>query len=287
MRLFVLKDSTDSDGAVLAVLCYYEGADEFYIDMPQGADPWTVPFVLSSFASRGRWSVGPEWSWRWVESRLVPRSRQNLGEILRVNKLADYDALRLIQMTEGRNSQDDCYLEAVRLDDCPQWFLEREQERVVEAIPLERRRLLVAFRSGGTRVYDTEDFLALDNTPGDALARVVADDAAFEHVAVAPGGRGVRWGHAIEVPDADLASAGTPLPLSWSDLARIAPTLLLDASEAAEALGCTRQNLHALAKRGSLRSVKSSGKITLYLRADVQSRASGAETPTHYTHISL
>ena len=32
------------------------------------------------------------------------------------------------------------------------------------------------------------------------------------------------------------------------DLKRIAPALLVDASEAADTLGCTRQNLHALAK---------------------------------------
>ena len=283
MKLFALKDSTDPDGAILAVLCYYEGADEYYIDMPQRTDPWTVPFVLSSFASRRRWSVGPEWSRRWIESRLVPRSRQNLGEVLRVNGLQDYDTLRLLEMTQGRNSQDDCYLVPVRLADCPRWFVDRERARIVEAVPLAERRLLVAFRSGSTRLYNAKDILELD----DALKRVIDDESTFARVRVAAGGRGIRWGRTVEIDDVTLAAVGTPLPLSWDDLTRIAPTLLVDAAEAAEMLCCTRQNLHALAKRGSLPIVKSGGKATLFLRADVQSRASGLEGLTNYALTSL
>lgn len=288
LRLFALKDSSDPEGSLLAVLCYYEAYDECYIDMPPYTDPWTVPFVLSSFASRGIWSVSPEWSKRWVESRLVPRSRQNLGEVLRVNGLDDYDALRLLELTEGRNSQDDCYLEPLRFSDCPEWFQEQERRRVVDAVSLEGRRLLVAFRTGDVRLYSADEVLSLN----DAFAAVIADDETFDRVEVAPGGRGVRWGHVASLSDNVLVAGGTLLPITWDDMKRIVPALLMDATEAAEALGCTRQNLHALAKRGSLPIAKSSGKATLFLRADIQSRVSGFPVSgtvalTHYAVTKL
>lgn len=273
MKLFALRDGTDPDDFILAVLCYYEYADEYYIDMPQGVDPWTVPFVLSSFASRGCWSIDARWSKRWVESRLVPRSRQNIGEVLRVNGLEGYETVRLLEMTEGRNSQDDCYLQPVTLSQCPSWYQERERHRVVEVVALGGMRLLVAFRTGEARYYSADDIRALDSS----TARILADEDAFCRVETAPGGRGIRWGHAIGIGDDKLAAAGAPLPLSWDDLMRIAPALLVDAAEAAEALGCTRQNLHALAKRGSLAIAKTSGKATLFYKADVQARMAGAD----------
>ena len=161
MRLFALKDATDRDQSVLAVLCHYEATGEYFIDMPPDADPWAVPLVLSSFAARGQWAIGASWSKRWVESRLVPQSRQNLGEVLRENGLDSYDTLRLLEMTDGRNSQDDCYLVPLRLPDCPDWYHERESARVVEAVALQGRRLLVAFRTGEVRLYEGEELAAL------------------------------------------------------------------------------------------------------------------------------
>ena len=268
MKRFALKDGTDRDFSILAILSYFETEDEYYIDMPANTDPWTVPFVLSSFASRKQWNVDAAWSKRWVESRLVPPSRQNLGEVLRENNLTSYDTVRLLEMTEGRNSQDDCYLEPLPPDSLPKWFLEREAGRVVEALPLRGPRLLVAFRTGEARLYDSEELAALDAR----IPRIAADERAFSRVAVAAGGRGVRWGETIRLGDGQLNCAGNSLPLSWEDLAGMAPALLVDAAEAADMLGCTRQNLHALAKRGRLNAAKTSGKATLFLRAEVRAR---------------
>ena len=231
-----------------------------------------LPLVLSSFAARGQWAIGAGWSKRWVESRLVPQSRQNLGEVLRENGLDSYDTLRLLEMTDGRNSQDDCFLTPLRLADCPEWYRERESARVVEAVALQGRRLLVAFRTDEVRLYESEELAMLD----DGFSRIAESEAVFERVEVATGGRGVRWGSVVVIDDDRLRHAGTSLPLSWNDLSSIAPSLLVDSSEAANMLGCTRQNLHALAKRGSLPVAKSSGKATLFLRADIRARrASG------------
>lgn len=271
MRLFALRDSNDADSGVLAVLACYESAGEFYIDMPPGADPWGVPLVLSSFAARGKWEIGPEWAGRWVASRLVPRSRQNLGEVLRDSGLDRYDELRLLELTEGRSSQDDCYLEPLGPADVPAWFAEREQGRVADAVPLAGFRLLVAFRSGQAVVCEGRGLEQFE--PG--ISPVLGDESTFARAVASAGGRGVRWGTVVRVGAEALRATGRPCGLAWGDLARIAPALLVDASGAAAELGCTRQNVNALVKRGVLSPVLSTGKATLFLRADIRARRDG------------
>ena len=268
MKLFALKDSTDPEGLTLAVLSCYETDPTYFIDMPEHTDPWTVPFILSSFARRGEWEIGADWSRAWVESRLVPQSRQNLGEVLRENGLGHYDTLKLLEMTEGRNSQDDCYLTPLHPDDAPTWFAERESTRVVEVVALEGMRLLVALRTGEVRLIDK----AALATRQDSLARVLSDESAFAKAEPTPGGRGVRWGSTITISSNTLAKLGQPIPLTWDDLAHLAPALLIDARETAQVLDCTRQNVNALVKRGALHPVKTGDKATLFLRADVLAR---------------
>ena len=287
MRLFALKDSADRNAETLAVLACYTAERTYYIDMPQGTDPWTVPFILSSFAARGQWTVGPKWAGRWVESRIVPQSRQNLGEILRENGLDRYDTLRFLEMTGGRNSQDDCYLEPLPVAEAPAWFLERESARVVEVVALEDFRLAVAFRTGEVRLCSIDE---LEGTCAE-LTRVSTNEALFARVALQPGGRGICWGSNIAISDELLAKTGIPIPLTWDDLARIAPALLVDAAETAQALDCTRQNINALVKRKSLVPVKSSDKSTLFLRADVlarrDARTPGDASTAHYGAVNL
>lgn len=268
MKLFAMKDGSDVDQEILAVLCCYEETRTFYIDIPESADPWAEPLILSSFAKRNQWTIGPEWSARWVESRIVPQSRQNLGEVLKANGLAYYDELRLLELSEGRNSQDDCYLDPIKLDDAPAWFREREEGRVKEAIPLDGWRLFVAVRSGGTYLCDVKALIGGNL----AVKRVLQDEDVFGRIEVSPGGRGVSWGTSVEISDVQLRTAGQRLPLTWDDVTRIAPALLVNAHEAADMLECSRQNLNALTKRGSLTPAKASEKSTLFFRADVSQR---------------
>jgi len=48
MKIFAIK--SDSTGEkVLGYLLYYEKADRFYIELPDEADEWDTPLLLSSF----------------------------------------------------------------------------------------------------------------------------------------------------------------------------------------------------------------------------------------------
>ena len=52
MKIYAIKDETDSSQQTLAWLIYYENAKRFYIELPDDADPWETPLLLSSFLER-------------------------------------------------------------------------------------------------------------------------------------------------------------------------------------------------------------------------------------------
>ena len=51
MRIFAIKDDTLSRKSVLGYLIYYENAKAFYIELPDDADPWATPLLLSGNAA--------------------------------------------------------------------------------------------------------------------------------------------------------------------------------------------------------------------------------------------
>ena len=66
MRVFAIRDDSMPENPVLGYLIYYERARAFYIELPDNADIWETPLILSSFVSRGQHSVNAYWSRMWV-----------------------------------------------------------------------------------------------------------------------------------------------------------------------------------------------------------------------------
>ena len=52
MKLFAIRDESEKDKPILGYLVYYEKDKNFYIELPENADPWRIPLLLSSFAKR-------------------------------------------------------------------------------------------------------------------------------------------------------------------------------------------------------------------------------------------
>ena len=49
MKIFAIRDESANVQKDLAYLLYYELEKRFYIELPEGADPWEVPLLLNSF----------------------------------------------------------------------------------------------------------------------------------------------------------------------------------------------------------------------------------------------
>ena len=145
MKVFAVKDEADVSAKTLAWLIYYETEKRFYVELPDDADLWETPLLLSSFLKRGERTVNAYWSQLWVRQRIVPQDRQNLGQILRDNGLEAYDEFELLMLAEGRCAQDDYYLVPIRDNELPDYFAARFAKKVEDVVPLAEKRLLLFF----------------------------------------------------------------------------------------------------------------------------------------------
>lgn len=89
-----------------AFLTYNTETEEYSIRIAENATINDVPMMMEPFVEKGQLEMGPEWSRRWVEERVVPPGRQNLGEILRAHGLEEYNAFALLEASCGTSSQD-------------------------------------------------------------------------------------------------------------------------------------------------------------------------------------
>lgn len=265
MRVFALRDEANEAAGNLAYLECYEDSHACYFELPPGADCWDLPFILFEFAKRGVFTIDAQWSMIWVQSHIVPPERQNLGEILKVNGLDEYDELRLLELTEGRCAQDACYLVPVGCNELPGWYEERKATRLLDAYHLEAYRLVAAFCDGRIVVCD----MAEELNDRREFSLVLSDEKRFARMRLQPGGHGVMWGDALQVSCDELAGCGIDLPLSTGDVADLLNQVVYSTSEAAEILGCSRQNVVDLVRRGRLVPIKATGHVTLFLRSDI------------------
>ena len=97
----------------VAVLNYDEENKRYTIDVPENVTEKEAPFMIALFLQKGIRHVDSKWSLRWVQSRVIPSSRQNIGQILRVNRMRSYDEHELLVKNEGRSCQDEFHIEVL------------------------------------------------------------------------------------------------------------------------------------------------------------------------------
>lgn len=99
---------------VVAILNYDEMARTYTIDIPIGISSREAPFMLALFLKKVIRSLDQDASIRWVRSRIIPSSRQNIEEILEKNKMDSYDEHTLLLKSEGRSCQDEFYIKEIK-----------------------------------------------------------------------------------------------------------------------------------------------------------------------------
>lgn len=268
MRIFAIRDGSDRENKNLAYLFYYEREKYFYIELPDNADPWEVPLLLSSLLKKGNYTIDSYWSKRWVQQRVVPPDRQNIGQILRDNKLDVYDEYKLLMLAKGRCAQDDYYLVGIDEQEIPIEVQRRFHTKVTDIVPLENYFMLVFFADGATKKCDLKTYFK-SNEKFNVLLRM---PEYFSDAWILPGGYGISWDENLSVPDADLYKMGQDVPLALSDFCSFVQRRVVNVAETAEILNCSRQNIDDLTKRGRLHPIKATGKNTLYLKSEILKR---------------
>ena len=268
MRIFAIKDESLQRNLILGYLIYYELPKAFYIELPEDADVWETPLLLSSFVKRGQHSVSSYWSRLWVQQRIVPQDRQNIGQVLKENGLKVYDEFQLLMLTMGRCAQDDCYLEEIRASVLPALLSERWATKIEDVVPLQNARLLIFFRNGEVRISDIK---ALSSAHVECKPYISQADR-FNSVEVQPDGYGVMWSDRAMISDRELHAYSESVPLTLDDFIGFVRHRVVSASEACQLLDCSRQNIDDLMKRDKLHPIRKDTKYKLFLRNEVLQR---------------
>ena len=269
MKIFAIRDETDPSQKDLAYLLYYETPKRFYIELPENPDPWDTPLLLSSFAKDGVKSINSYWSRLWVQQRIVPSDRQNLGQILKDNKLETYDEYELLMLGMGRCAQDDYYLVLITENDLPKKVVKRFEKRIEDIVPLSDHALLVFFRDGMVRRIDLTDYFSSHRQ----FQVLLQHPELFRHVRIQTAGYGVQWDDSLVMSDHELYGMGKRIPLSIEEFKSFVAERVINASEAADILNCSRQYINELVKTGKLHPIKASEKNTLFLKSEILQRS--------------
>ncbi len=268
MKIFAIRDAADQSNKDLAYLLYYEIDKRFYIELPENADPWETPLLLASFAQKGERTVNSYWSRIWVQQRIIPSDRQNIGQILRDNGLKSYDEYALLMLASGRCEQDDYYLVPITEDTLPEQVIRRFNQKIEDVVLLQGNTLLVFFRDGMIRkIYLTA---YLEKHPRFSILAKRPDY--FARVQIQTGGYGIQWDENLAISYSLLYKMGTRVPLTAEDFKEFASERVINAAEAAEILNCSRQYINELVKTDKLHPIKATEKNTLFLKSEVLRR---------------
>ena len=268
MKTFAIRDKNDKSEKDLAYLLYYEKEKVFYIELPDAADPWETPLILSSFAKRNEKTINAYWSKMWVQQRIVPSDRQNLGQILKENGLDEYDEFQLLMLADGRCEQDDYYLVPLIGSSVEQAFKERYEYKVEDVVPLDNAGLMVFFRNGKVKKCDAKELFGDEPR----CFAIWNNYNLFCKVTVQTGGYGIAWGNICTISDEKLYKAGVDVPITLNDFRNFIKNRVVSTKEATELLDCSRQNIDDLVRRNKLHPVKIDAKNKLFLKTEVMRR---------------
>ena len=101
---------------------------------------------------------------------------------------------------------------------------------------------------------------------------VLSTEAIFRNVSVQTGGYGVCWGENAEITDEALYDDGEEVPLSLDDFRSFVSNRIINTTEAAELMDCSRQNINDLVSKGKLHPVKVDQKNRYFLKSEIQQR---------------
>ncbi len=251
-------------GLTIGYLFYYEKDCVYSVELDDSVREEDMPLFLSLFAERGQYTLSPEWSRRWVEARVIPRDRQNIGMILKNSGLKEYDAFRLLMLMEGRCSQDDCAVKPVRYEDVPQWVIDRRRRKLDLAVRISSWDMLLTYRDGSVFRTDLKSLSDTDRNIASALSKPSLDN----EYKVMPGGAGIEIAGTVVITAEELYGKGKRIPLTAGELKTIARAYIMDTKDVCDELNCSRQYVSQLTRDSSL-SVLKDGGTRIYARSDV------------------
>lgn len=101
MKSYAIYDEDLDRKTPIGYLFYYEKAKEFIIELCRDLDEWSAPLLFQGLVHRGIYTIPHEAARMWVEERVIPSGRQNIGSILKNHKMQSYNEMALLSLSKG------------------------------------------------------------------------------------------------------------------------------------------------------------------------------------------
>lgn len=265
MKILLLRNRQEIDYELGYVL-YFEKSKTFNIELLKDINPVKLPIVLDIFFYRNTFSINSYYSKLWIQDRVVPIDRQNIGSILKQAKLKEYDVYKLLMLNHGRCVNDE--FELIEVKQLPKELIDRFQYKVSDVIPLKNNKVMCFFENGKCKKIDVGELKKNDRL----YSRLLSHPDEFNEVSTLPGGYGIGFGDDLNIDNITLYENGKTIDLEYDDLINFVSYNTLDTTMACKKLDCTRQNIDDLVKRGKLSPIKESEKHKLFLLKDINAR---------------
>ena len=265
MKTLLLRNKNEINYKLGYVL-YFEKTKSFYIELNKDIDPVKLPIVLDLFFYRNIFSINSYFSKLWIQDRVVPIDRQNIGSILKEAKLKEYDLFKLLMLNNGRCTNDE--FELVEVNKLPNNILKRFEYKVSDVIPIKNNKVLCFFANGVCKKIDIGKLKKDDRL----FSRLLANPEEFNNVTTLPGGYGIGFQNNLNIEDYTLYEKGKTVDIEYEDFLSFVDHNIIDTHSACEILDCSRQNIDDLVKRNKLKPIKQGEKNKLFLLKDINNR---------------
>lgn len=262
MKLYeIVNESEKTDTE--ACLIHYEKADVFVAEIKESSSGDLLPLILASFIEKGIYTIDPVWSRRFVESRIIPHERQNLGAILKRYGLNVYDCGKLLELSKGRCAQDDCAI--LPLSKEPEWLIRRQASSLKDALVLHDTLVMMQFQNNEIHFADLQSLIDSDKR----FSFLAGRPSSFEDLKLIPGGHGICWNDSIYLMNKELSAFLIDYQPGSDDLYKFFDTTLLSTRDVCQKLNCSRQYVDSLLKRNKLQVARDLDSTRLFFRSDI------------------
>ena len=266
MKAYAIYDEDVEVKCPIGYLYYYDKCNEFIIELSSELDRWNTPLLFSSYVENNIYTIPKAASLLWVKERVIPSGRQNIGSILKNHKMKQYNEMKLLELSGGRCSQDNCYIKKVEYEDITLEIRKRSEDNVLECFTSGEHDVICLFEDDTVRRVDLTKLIEINGK----IAAVLKNEAVFLSVKVGVGGYSIVFNETIEIEKWILKKAGTKINISVKDFYHFTRENIVDTAKACEILGCSKQNLTYLINKGKLKPIKPNLKENLFFRGDVE-----------------
>ena len=273
MKAYEIVDSENEIG--IGVLLYYEKENTFLIELSDELDEWTAPLLFTGFVKKKIFTIPRDISIAWVRERVIPSGRQNINDILSHHKLKEYDEMKLLELSEGKCSQDNLYIR--KIDDLPVFILDRMKKNLVDVVLKEDNELICFFNDEKVCRFKLsllcnkmmKNKIEKKVKTGD-IEKIIKNEKLYKSGKIGAGGYFITFNNSIDIPASLLYESGKEIDIKMSEIMTFVKNNIIDTSECCRMLSCTRQNLSYMVKKEQLSVVKENVNGNLFLKGEIE-----------------